>query len=84
MNIGGILNPRDLPLEVWTQFAKDIGDGSPKPVINAIQKMAEKIPEAAETVAGQMIEKYGECDIYQRIIELITNRAKITLRPISN
>ncbi|MCD6476350.1 MAG: type II toxin-antitoxin system HipA family toxin [Anaerolineaceae bacterium] len=84
MSIGGILNPRDLSLEAWTQFAKDIGDGSPKPVINTIQKMAGKIPEAARKVAGEMVEKYGDNDIYEKILDQITNRAEISLRQIKN
>jgi hypothetical protein len=55
MSIGGVFNPKDLSLEVWKTFAKDIEEGSPKPVINTIRKMAEKIPESAGKVADKMI-----------------------------
>lgn len=84
MSVGGVYNQRDLSLEAWTKFAEDIGDGSPKPVIKTIQKMAEKIPETAQKVANEMIEKYGDNDIYQQIVEQITNRSEITLRQIKN
>ncbi len=84
MSIGGISYPRDLSLVAWTQFAKDIEVGSPKPVISTIQKMADKILIMAPKVAKEMIEKYGDNDIYPRIVEQITNRAEITLRQIKN
>jgi serine/threonine-protein kinase HipA len=84
MNIGGILNPRDLTVEAWMQFAKEIGEGSPKPVINTIRKMAGKIPAAARRVVGEMVERYGDNDVYEEIIAQITNRAEITLRQIKN
>ncbi len=84
MSIGGISYPIDLSLEAWTQFAKDIGEGSSKPVINTIQKMAEKIMKSAPKVAYEMIEKYGDNDIYQRIVEQIINRAEVTLRQIKH
>jgi serine/threonine-protein kinase HipA len=82
MSIGGVFNPSDLSLEAWKKFANDIEEGSSKPVINIIQHMAEKIPEFARRVADEMIQKYGSNDIYQQIVDQITNRAQFTLRQI--
>jgi serine/threonine-protein kinase HipA len=82
MSIGGVFSQRDLSLETWKKFSKDIEEGSPKPVINIIQNMAEKIPEFARKIADEMIQKYGRNDIYQKIVDQITNRAEITLRQI--
>lgn len=84
MSIGGVFTPRDLSLESWKEFAKDIGEGSPRPVLKAVQSMAEKIPELAKGVAKDMIHKYGSNEIYQEIVDQITNRAGITLRQIKN
>lgn len=82
MSIGGVFNPWDVSLESWKKFAKDIEEGSPKPVINAIQRMAEKIPEAAGKIADQMTQKYGRNGIYQRIVEQITDRSELALRKL--
>jgi hypothetical protein len=84
MSIGGVFNPIDLSLEAWKKFAKDIEEGSPKPVINTVKKMAEEIPEVARKIADQMLQKYGRNDIYHKIVEQITDRAEITLRQIKD
>jgi len=84
MSIGGVFNPKDLSLGTWEKFAKDIEEGSSRPVINTIRKMTAKISETARKVADQMIKKYGANDIYQKIIDQITNRAEIMLRQINH
>jgi serine/threonine-protein kinase HipA len=84
MSIGGIFSPRDLSRASWEEFARDIETASPKPILNTVRKMAEIIPETAQKVAAEMIEKYGDNEIYQAIVDQITGRAEITLRQIKS
>lgn len=84
MSIGDVFHPRDLSLGAWTKFAEEIGEGSQRPVITTIQKMAERIPGVARKIAGEMTQKYGDNDIYEKIIDQITTRAEISLRQIRN
>jgi serine/threonine-protein kinase HipA len=84
MSIGEVFDPRDLSRAAWEKFAQDTGTASPKPILNTVGKMTEKIPQAAQKVAGEMIGKYGKNEIYQAIIDQITQRAEITLRQIRN
>ncbi|PNU20043.1 hypothetical protein C2E25_09665 [Geothermobacter hydrogeniphilus] len=84
MSIGGVFDPKDLTLESWERFAEDIGEGSSKPVIKALEKMAGNIPETAQNVAKNMIKKYGDNVIYKQIVDKIINRSEITLRQIKS
>jgi hypothetical protein len=74
----------NLLLEAWETFAKEIGEGTPKPVIKTIKEMATRIPQAANKVAAEMIDKYGDNEIYHVIVDKITDRAEITLRQINH
>ena len=84
MSIGGVFNPKDLSLEAWQKHAQMIGLPTPKPIFEAISKMAEKVPEASIAVAHEMSKKYGDNEFYQQIVDHIAHRTKATLRQIKH
>ncbi len=82
MSIGGVFNPRDLSLDAWKSHAQQIGLPSPKPVLEAIRKMAARMVEASIVVAHAMSERYGDNEIFQQIVDHIKHRTEVTLRQI--
>lgn len=80
MSIGGIYDPRDITAGTWADFAEQAGVRSPKPVLDVLKKMATAIPGKAAEIAKVMIEEYGENQVYNQIVEMITQRAGIALR----
>ncbi len=83
MCIGGVFHPRDLQLEAWQQFARDIGMASLKPLLSTLKQMATKIPVVAHDVADKMIHTYGDSPIYREIHGQIEHRAAVVLRQIA-
>lgn len=80
MGIGGVYDPRDIDAQAWADFAEQAGIRSPKPVMDALKRMAGAISgRAAETAKG-MIARYGENPVYGQIIEVIEQRATVVLR----
>lgn len=84
MSIGGEFDPRNINKQSWVKFSQEIGDSSPRPTLKAVEKMGKEVLEAAEVVAGELIENYGKNPIYYELVRTITERAKIALRQIQN
>lgn len=80
MAIGGRYDPRDISAGVWSDFAGQAGVRSPKPVMDALKKMAAVIPGQAVEIAKAMGERYGDKQVYGQIVEIISRRAEMALR----
>ena len=82
MKIGSAFHPRDININEWQQFSKQIGSNI-NVVIKPLRQMAETLPKIAVEQTQQMTEQYGSCDIYATITDVISKRATIILRTLS-
>lgn len=80
MGIGGVYAPRDVDAKAWADFAEQAGIRSPKPVMDALKRMAGAISKKAAETAMGMTERYGENPVYGQIIAVIEQRAAVVLR----
>ena len=83
MAIGGHYDPREISADAWNSFADQAGIRSPKPVIDALTRMAHSITGKAAEVASCMEALYGKNPVYQQIVVKIRERAEMALRQIS-
>ncbi len=83
MKIGAAFHPRDIGRKDWQVLAKQIGS-SEKIIVEPLKQMAETLPEIAAVQAKQMVDQYGQNDIYPSILEKITQRTSATLRCLTS
>jgi serine/threonine-protein kinase HipA len=84
MSIGGEFDTRNITKESWTRFSQEIGDGSARPTLKAVERLGKEVLTIVEAVAGELIKRYGENPIYHEIVRIIAGRAKTALRQIQN
>ena len=84
MKIGGAASQRNVSREAWENFAEEIDEGSPKPVLKTVENFASKITDASRKVATKMVGRYGDNAIYSSIINKISAQAEIALRKLEN
>lgn len=79
MRIGGEDRPQWIIERRWEQFAKDIGIGY-KLVRQTLLDMSERIVAEAKSQQMEFTAQHGECEIIDRIIGVIEQRArKVTM-----
>ena len=78
MKIGGKDKPDWVIERYWQVFADDI-EVNYKLVRNRLTYLKETVRDVAPATRNALVEKHGECEIYEKIIEIIEARAnKIT------
>ena len=84
MNIGGEYSPRNITKESWVAFSREIGDSSPRPTLNIVERMGKELLGKVEGVADELAEKYGKNLIYIELVRAIKERTDIALRQVQN
>ncbi len=75
MKIGGKDKPDWIIERYWQVFADDI-EVNYKLVRNRLAYMKEALRDVAPATRSTFVEKHGECEIYEEILEIIEARAK--------
>jgi len=83
MKIGGEDRPNWVIKRRWQQFAKDIGMNY-KVVHQCVMKMNKQLLPAAQQEAQAFQDKYGECDVIDKILALLETRCGKVKRRLSS
>ena len=75
MKIGGKDKPDWVIERYWQVFADDI-EVNYKLVRNRLAYMKEAVRDAAPATRDTFVEKHGECEVYEEILDIIEARAK--------
>jgi serine/threonine-protein kinase HipA len=75
MKIGGEDKPDWIILRRWEQFARDIGI-TDKLVKSTLRKMSQQMVEQAHSTKEAFFDEYGQCDIIDKIIDIIEKRVR--------
>lgn len=82
MSIGGEFDPRNINRASWEVFARETGEGSARPTLATIERMAKSIGAKAITVQEELVNLYGTNSVYEQIVYMITKQAEVALRQI--
>ncbi|MDH3998110.1 MAG: type II toxin-antitoxin system HipA family toxin [Desulfuromonadales bacterium] len=82
MGIGGEFDTRNIDRSSWEEFAKEIGEGSAKPTLRALERLAGEVANKTEQTAQGLIDRYGPCDKYGEIVEVILRRVEVAMRQV--
>jgi len=80
MKIGGVDKAQNLSVEALEQFVQDVGIRSANLVYDRIRHVVDKVDSVIGTVQQNMIDRYGNNDIYKEIFDYIDDRGRALSR----